>query len=63
MVMAILSDKDEMGIIHEVVKPKDTVIAVAAPTPRTEVPEIGRNRSAMCERGSGTDRRFCEQCS
>ena len=29
MVMAILSDKDEMGIIHEVVKPKDTVIAVA----------------------------------
>ena len=39
MVMAILSDKDEMGIIREVVKPKDTVIAVAAPTPRTEVPE------------------------
>ena len=39
IVMAILSDKDENGIIREVVKPKDTVIAVAAPTPRTEIPE------------------------
>ena len=39
IVMAILSDKDENGIISEVVKPKDTVIAVAAPTPRTEIPE------------------------
>ncbi|WP_456155609.1 bifunctional folylpolyglutamate synthase/dihydrofolate synthase [Veillonella sp.] len=39
IVMAILSDKDENGIICEVVKPKDTVIAVAAPTPRTETPE------------------------
>ena len=39
IIMAILSDKDENGIIREVVKPKDTVIAVAAPTPRTEIPE------------------------
>ncbi len=39
IVMAILSDKDENGIIREVVKPKDTVIAVAAPTPRTGIPE------------------------
>ena len=39
IVMAILSDKDENGIIREVVKPKDTVIAVAAPTPRTKIPE------------------------
>ena len=52
-----------MGIIHEVVKPKDTVIAVAAPTPRTEVPEKLVETVRQCERGSGTDRRFCEQCS
>ena len=51
MVMAILSDKDEMGIIHEVVKPKDTVIAVAAPTPRTEVPEKLVETVRQCVKG------------
>ncbi|MDU2208452.1 MAG: folylpolyglutamate synthase/dihydrofolate synthase family protein [Veillonella sp.] len=48
---AILSDKDEMGIIHEVVKPKDTVIAVAAPTPRTEVPEKLVETVRQCVKG------------
>lgn len=39
LVMAILRDKDEEGIIREVVKSGDTVIVVPAPTERTEVPE------------------------
>lgn len=39
IVMAILKDKDEVGIIGNVVKPKDIVIAVPAPTDRTETPE------------------------
>lgn len=39
VVMSILKDKDEVGIIRNIVKPKDTVITVPAPTERTEVPE------------------------
>lgn len=39
IVLAILKDKDEAGIIKEVVRTNDTVITVAAPTPRTETPE------------------------
>ena len=43
--------KDEMGIIREVVKPKDTVIAVAAPTPRTEAPEKLVETVRQCVKG------------
>ena len=39
VVMAILKDKDQEAIIREVVKSGDTVLAVPAPTDRTEVPE------------------------
>lgn len=39
VVMAILKDKDQEAIIREVIKSGDTVLAVPAPTDRTEVPE------------------------
>ena len=39
VVMAILKDKDQEAIIREVIKSSDTVLAVPAPTDRTEVPE------------------------
>lgn len=39
IIMAILKDKDEVGIIREVVKANDTVLAVEAPTERTETAE------------------------
>ena len=40
IIMAILKDKNQDAIIREVVKAGDTVLVVAAPTDRTEVPEV-----------------------
>ncbi|WP_251441298.1 bifunctional folylpolyglutamate synthase/dihydrofolate synthase [Veillonella intestinalis] len=39
MVLAVLADKEVQAVVDELVAPKDTVIAVPAPTPRSCTPE------------------------